>query len=85
MHDVPNKAYLAEVYVCGTSYRDMAQLLDAHLPEEKIAAMAFQSEGVKGWPDTMQGVKPERGVWACKYRHGLSIYRCVNGARIELD
>jgi hypothetical protein len=84
-NEVPNKAYLAELYVCGTSYRDIATLIAAHLPEETLPVCAIAGEGIKGWPDTMAGVKPERGVWASRYRHGAVVYRCQNGTRTEID
>lgn len=85
-HDVPNKDYLAEIYVCGHDLREMAALIARHLPAHaKIKACDFGRNGTRGWPSNMKWVSPTPGVWCAKHHHSVMVYAADHGTLTEID
>jgi hypothetical protein len=82
--DTPNPDYLAEIYVCAMSIRDMRGLLRLHMTTEEVSVEGFASAR-KEWPPNMKWVSRSLGVWGSRFPNGPTVFKFSNGSKTEED
>lgn len=80
-----NPDHFARIYVCGSTLREMAELIKTHLPKEKVPVCEIAIHAEKSWPPVMKYVRKERGVWVSPYPNSMTIYQVTNGELTEID
>ena len=83
---VDPKQHVARIYLCASSYREMALLISERLPDERLNATLITINGTSGWPAKMRWVTPEVGVWITNQPNAITIYKVLpDGSKVEVD